>query len=82
MDPKERRSRMPPVPGYEWDWDSEIMAAIAMVVRNRDCRIVLCAGAATGRVIARLAAAAASAGVVLEPRIRRGGGWDVEVRAA
>ena len=64
-----------------WDWDREIRLAIAMVARNPDCRVVLCNDACTGRVIASLAGTAADAGVVLEPRIRQGGGWDVEVRA-
>jgi predicted urease superfamily metal-dependent hydrolase len=82
MDLRDRRSRVPPPPRSEWDWDREIAAAITMVARNRDCRVVLCGDAATGRVIAKLAGMAAGAGVVLEPRIRRGGGWDVEVRAA
>ena len=64
-----------------WDWYREIRLAITMVARNPGCRVVLCSDSCTGRVIATLAGTAADAGVVLEPRIRRGGGWDVEVRA-
>lgn len=56
--------------------------AIAIVTRYPLARVVLCGDCATGRTIARLAPAAASAGVVLEPRLRQGGGWDIEVRAA
>ena len=65
-----------------WNWEIEIAAAISMVARDPHYRVVLCARALTGRVLATLDAAAASAGVVLERRIRRGGGWDVVVRAA
>jgi hypothetical protein len=64
-----------------WDWELELEAAIAIVARYPLSRVVLCGDAATGRTIAKLAPAAASAGVVLEPRVRRGGGWDIEVRA-
>jgi hypothetical protein len=63
-----------------WDWDREIRLAITMVARNPGFRVVLCSDSCTGRVIATLAGTAAEAGVVLEPRIRQGGGWDVEVR--
>ena len=65
-----------------WDWDLELQAAIAIVTRYPLSRVVLCGGVASGRTIARLAPAAANAGVVLEPRLRQGGGWDIEVRAA
>ncbi len=68
--------------GSTWDWDLELEAAIAIVTRYPLSRVVLCGDCATGRTIARLAPAAASAGVVLEPRLRQGGGWDIEVRAA
>ena len=64
-----------------WDWDVEIAAAIAMVVRDPRYHVVVTATAHTGRALARLEATAASAGVVLERRIRPGGGWDVEVRS-
>ncbi len=65
-----------------WDWEVELEAAIAIVTRYPLARVVLCGDCATGRTIARLAPAAANAGVVLEPRLRQGGGWDIEVRAA
>ena len=68
--------------GPAWKWDMEIAAAIAMVARDPRYRVALCARARTGRVLAELDAAAASAGVVLERRIRPGGTWDVVVRAA
>ena len=68
--------------GSAWKWDIEIAAAIAMVARDPRYRVALCARARTGRVLAELDAAAASAGVVLERRIRSGGVWDVVVRAA
>ena len=64
-----------------WDWEAEISAAIAMVARNPRYRVVICGSALRAGVVARLDMAAASAGVVLERQIRRGGGWDVEVRA-
>ncbi len=78
-----RRSGARPTPGavLPWDWEREINAAIAMVARNPRYRVVLCGSALRAGVVARLDAAAASAGVVLERQIRRGGGWDVEVRA-
>ena len=68
--------------GSTWSPQIEIAAAISMVARDPHYRVVLCARALTGRVLATLDAAAASAGVVLERRIRQGGGWDVVVRAA
>ena len=64
-----------------WDWEREITAAIAMVARDPRYRVVLCGSALRAGVVAQLDAAAAGAGVVLERKIRRGGGWDVEVRA-
>ena len=78
-----RRSWARPVPdsGATWDWEREISAAIAMVARDRRYRVVVCGNALRAGVVARLDAAAAGAGVVLERKIRRGGGWDVEVRA-
>jgi hypothetical protein len=68
--------------GSGWDWEREISAAIAMVARDPRYRVVLCGSALGAAVVARLDAVAASAGVVLDRHIRRGGGWDVEVRAA
>ena len=91
MDLEERRKRPRSVRdagratarrGPVWNWDIEIAAAIAMVARDPRYRVALCARARTGRVLAELDAAAASAGVVLERRIRSGGVWDVVVRAA
>jgi hypothetical protein len=60
----------------------EIAAAISMVARDPRYRVVLCARDLSARVLAAFDEAAASVGVVLEPRIRQGGGWDVVVRAA
>lgn len=68
--------------GSAWNWEVEIAAAIAMVARDPRYRVVLCARDLTGCELAQFDEAAASAGVVLERRIRRGGGWDVMVRAA
>ena len=91
MEVEERRKRARSVRGAgratarrgpAWNWDIEIAAAIAMVSRDPRYRVALCARARTGRVLAELDAVAASAGVVLERRIRPGGSWDVVVRAA
>ncbi len=91
MDLKERWGRPRPAPGVgqatpgggsAWSWDIEITAAIEMVARNPHYRVVLCGGAVTGGALAEFDEVAASAGVVLERQIRRGGGWDVVVRAA
>jgi hypothetical protein len=78
-----RRSWARPVPesAATWDWEREITAAIAMVARDPRYRVVLCGNALRAGVVARLDEAAAAAGVVIERQIRRGGGWDVEVRA-
>ena len=53
-----------------------------MVAHYPRYRVALCARARTGHVLAELDATAASAGVVLERRIRSGGTLDVVVRAA
>ena len=91
MDLEVRRNRPRPLRGAgratarrgpAWDWELEIAAAIAMVARDPRYRVVLCGGAWTGGALAELDKTAAGAGVVLERQIRRGGGWDVEVRAA
>lgn len=68
--------------GPAWNPEIEIAAAIAMVARDPRYRVVLCARDLGTCVLARFDEAAASAGVILELRIRRGGGWDVMVRAA
>jgi hypothetical protein len=90
MDLEERRNRPRSVRGAgratarrdpAWNWDIEIAAAIAMVARDPRYRVVVSARARSGRALAKLDAAAASAGVVLERRIRPGGAWDVVVRA-
>ena len=91
MDLEVRRNRPRPLRGAgratarrgpAWDWELEIAAAIAMVARDPRYRVVLCGGAWTGGALAELDKTAAGAGVVLERQIRRGGGCDVEVRAA
>lgn len=78
-----RRSWARPVPdsASSWDWEREITAAIAMVARDPRYRVMLCGSALRAGIVARLDEAAANAGVVIERQIRRGGGWDVEVRA-
>ena len=82
VDGRRSWARQEPEYGSSWDWEREISVAIAMVARDPRYRVTLCGGALRAGVVARLDAAAASAGVVLERQIRRGGGWDVEVRAA
>ena len=91
MDLEVRRNRPRPVRGAgratarrgpAWNWDIEIAAAIAMVARDPRYRVVVSARARSGRELARLDAAAAGVGVVLERRIRSGRVWDVVVRAA
>ena len=91
MEAEERRTRARSARGVDgatvgfgsaWDWELEVAAAIAMVARDPRYRVVLCSGGLTGRVLAKLDEPAANAGVVLERRIRPGGGWDVVVRSA
>jgi len=92
MEIKERRSSAPGARGVgrlaadrggsAWSPEIEIAAAIAMVARDPRYRVVLCARDLPGRVLAKFDEVAASAGLVLERRIRRGGGWDVLIRAA
>ncbi len=61
----------------------ELCAAIAMVSRNAVYRVVVCSQATSASLLADLDPLAAEAGVVLERRIRAGGGgFDVVVRAA
>ena len=67
--------------GPTWDPETEIAAAISMVARDPRYRVVLSARDLSSCVLAQFDEAAASAGVVLERRIRQGGGWDVMVRA-
>jgi hypothetical protein len=51
-----------------------------MVARNPRYHVVISATSGSGLALASLETTAASLGVVLERRIRPGGGWDVEVR--
>jgi 2-keto-3-deoxy-galactonokinase len=60
----------------------ELRAAIAMVARNPAYRVLVCGMATDARLIAGFDEVAAGSGVVLERRIRSGGGVDVVVRAA
>jgi hypothetical protein len=60
----------------------ELRAAILMVADNPAYRMLLCGTAIDGPLLAGYDELAASEGVVLERRIRPGGGWDVVVRAA
>jgi hypothetical protein len=61
--------------------ETELRAAIAVVARNPAYRVLVCGMATDAQLIARLDGLAAGGGVVLERRIRRGGGVDVVVRA-
>lgn len=60
---------------------AELHAAIAMVARDGAYRILVCAMATDARLVAGLDEVAAGAGVILERRIREGGGLDVVVRS-
>lgn len=60
----------------------ELRAAIAMVADEPAYRVILCGTAVDGVLLARYDGIAAGRGVVLERRIRLGGGWDIVVRAA
>jgi hypothetical protein len=63
--------------------EAEIRAAILMVALRPAYRVIVCGMAASAALLADLDGVAASAGVVLERRIRvGGGGLDVVVRAA
>jgi hypothetical protein len=59
----------------------ELRAAIAFVARDLAYRVLLCGMATDARLVAELDEVAADAGVVLERRIRGGGGLDVVVRS-
>jgi hypothetical protein len=59
---------------------AELRAAIAMVARDSAYRILVCGMATDARLVAGLDELAAGAGVVLERRIRQGGGLEVVVR--
>lgn len=58
----------------------EVRAAISFVAGRPDYRILVCGMATDARLVAGLDELAASFGVVLERRIREGGGLDVVVR--
>jgi hypothetical protein len=58
----------------------EVRAAIAFVARDVNYRLLLCGMATDPRLLADLDEVATRAGVVLERRIRNGGGLDVVVR--
>ena len=60
----------------------EVRAAISFVAGRPDYRIILCGMATDAHLVASLDELAASVGVVLERRIREGGGLDVVVRGA
>ncbi len=61
--------------------EAELRAAIAIVSRNAAYRVIVCGMATDARLVAGLDRLAAAAGVVLERRIRPGGGLDVVVRS-
>jgi hypothetical protein len=60
----------------------ELRAAIGVVARQPAYRVVVCSMATDVGLVADLDQIATSAGVVLERRIRPGGGLDVVVRSA
>jgi hypothetical protein len=60
----------------------ELRAAIGVVARQPAYRVVVCSMATDVSLVADLDQIATSAGVVLERRIRPGGGLDVVVRSA
>ena len=60
----------------------ELRAAIGVVARQPAYRVVVCSMATDVSLVADLDEIATSAGVVLERRIRPGGGLDVVVRSA
>ena len=62
--------------------ESELAAAIAIVAENDGFRVLVCGMATDAALLAGLDDLATGAGVVLERRIRPGGGLDVVVRAA
>jgi hypothetical protein len=62
--------------------ESELVAAIAIVAENDGFRVLVCGMATDAALLAGLDDLATRAGVVLERRIRPGGGLDVVVRPA
>ena len=60
---------------------AELRAAIAFVARALAYRVLLCGMATDARLVSELDEVAAGSGVVLERRIREGGGLDVVVRS-
>jgi hypothetical protein len=60
----------------------ELRAAIGIVARQPAYRVVVCSMATDVSLVAELDEIATSAGVLLERRIRPGGGLDVVVRSA
>jgi len=62
--------------------ETELVAAITIVARNDGFRVLVCGMATDAALLAGLDDLASDAGVVLERRIRPGGGLDVVVRAA
>jgi hypothetical protein len=60
---------------------TELRAAIAMVATDPALRVLVCGMAAEPRIVGALDELATRSGVVLERRIRPGGGLDVVVRA-
>jgi hypothetical protein len=59
---------------------AELRAAIAIVAHDGAYRILLCGMATDARLVTGFDEVATGAGVVLERRIREGGGFDVVVR--
>ena len=62
--------------------ENELRAAIAIVAGRPAYRVVVCCMATDVSLVAEFDELATSAGVVLERRIRPGGGLDVVVRSA
>lgn len=62
--------------------ERELCAAVALVAERPGFRVLVCGMSTDPRLVADMDALAAARGVVLERRIRPGGGLDVMVRAA
>jgi hypothetical protein len=62
--------------------EAELCAAIAIVSENAGFRVLVCGMATDAALVAGLDDLAAGAGVILERRIRAGGGLDVVVRSS
>lgn len=88
--PRWRRPPSPGVSGWAEPGDEEardlaereLRAAVALVAERPAFRVFVCGMSTDPRLVADLDALASTRGVILERRIRPGGGLDVVVRAA